>query len=140
MKNEKRYYQRVEKYYNTASRNNFYSETMKDIMLILLPVLGIVYAADLTNSHFDDLILIYVSILMFMSTIGFNFVAHYCSAKCNHEESDWAEAEMTRLNDEQDEKASEPSEAWQSAITIFNYASYGCLAVSFVLFFMLVSL
>ena len=138
MKNEKRYYKRVESYYNVTSRNTFYSEIMKDLMLIILPVLGIAYAVSLREPHPDDLVLIYLSILMCMSTIGLNFLAQCCSAKCNSDESGWAEEEMTRLNDEKEEKSEESKEGWGIAVRVFNYMSYAFLAVSFVLFYMLV--
>jgi len=140
MKNEKRYYQRIENYYNTTSRNGFYSARMIDLMIVILPVLSIIYAVGFCEPNPDDLILTYVSILMCMSTVGSNFIAHCCAYKCHHLESNWAEAEMTRLNDEQDEKESEPEEGWNTAISVFNNASYACFGISFVLFFILVSL
>lgn len=140
MKNEERYYKRVESYYNTARTNCLYSVKMIDLIIVILPVLGIMYAVDLCHLHPDSLVLIYVSILMFMSTIGCNFIAHCCSVKCHHGEGDWAETKISKLNGDDEKDEVKSTEGWNTCISVFNYISFGFFAVSFVLFFMLVSL
>ena len=92
----KRKYKRLESFYNVSRMNGVYSVTMIDIVLVALPVLVIIHDVGTLGSYNDRMT--YISILLSMFTIGFNFISHLFAIISHNIDNAWAEEEMNVLN------------------------------------------
>lgn len=112
-----RRYERISKYYDTNTMQGMYSVIMVDLIMVILPVLGIVYAINSDTIQ-------YVLFAVCIATILLNFVAHCVSIKAHHVQVSWSEEAMGNLNGAGKENKHEDAGIWDKLLTLFNYLSY----------------
>lgn len=131
-----RRYKRIEQYYTICSRNSLYSTIMMDLIMVVLPLLGIMYLIDLLKSNPGNIYISFVIVLSVM-TILVNFVAHCFSIYVHRKEISWAENEMEKLNGVIKENECEHAREFVGLIEVLIYVSYGLFILSFLSFFVI---